>query len=101
MDTIPLPNATVSPATAPTDLTTPITITQSTTTIRQRYEQFTGEYVLHCHFLGHEDRGMMFSVQTVCPSQPQVYGKSDRNPECPGTIPALPACPTTPTTTSK
>jgi hypothetical protein len=38
--------------------------------IRQRYEDFTGEYVLHCHFLGHEDRGMMFSVQTICPTSP-------------------------------
>jgi uncharacterized membrane protein YgcG len=27
--------------------------------IRQRYEDFTGQYVMHCHILGHEERGMM------------------------------------------
>lgn len=36
--------------------------------IRQRFEEFTGQFVLHCHFLGHEDRGMMLGVQTVCPN---------------------------------
>lgn len=34
--------------------------------IRQKFEEFTGQFVLHCHFLGHEDRGMMLGVQTVC-----------------------------------
>lgn len=28
-------------------------------TTRSRFLDFTGEYVVHCHFLGHEDRGMM------------------------------------------
>lgn len=27
--------------------------------IRHRFETFTGKYVMHCHILGHEDRGMM------------------------------------------
>jgi FtsP/CotA-like multicopper oxidase with cupredoxin domain len=27
--------------------------------IRQRYADFTGQYVMHCHILGHEERGMM------------------------------------------
>jgi FtsP/CotA-like multicopper oxidase with cupredoxin domain len=27
--------------------------------IRHKFEQFTGNYVMHCHILGHEDRGMM------------------------------------------
>jgi FtsP/CotA-like multicopper oxidase with cupredoxin domain len=27
--------------------------------IRQQYENFTGQYVMHCHILGHEERGMM------------------------------------------
>jgi FtsP/CotA-like multicopper oxidase with cupredoxin domain len=31
--------------------------------IRQRYEDFTGEYVMHCHILGHEERGMMQVLQ--------------------------------------
>jgi FtsP/CotA-like multicopper oxidase with cupredoxin domain len=49
-----------------------------------RYLDFTGEYVLHCHFLGHEDRGMMFGVQTVCPNDPTKFGKAkaDGSPEC-------------------
>lgn len=34
-----------------------------------KFEDFTGEYVLHCHFLGHEDRGMMENVQVVCPEK--------------------------------
>lgn len=33
-----------------------------TVTIRQRFLGFTGKYVLHCHILGHEDRGMMQNV---------------------------------------
>jgi hypothetical protein len=57
---------------------------------RQRYLDFTGEYVLHCHFLGHEDRGMMFAVQTVCngpninPASKGKYGRptTDPNGEC-------------------
>jgi hypothetical protein len=27
--------------------------------IRQQYRDFTGEFVMHCHILGHEERGMM------------------------------------------
>jgi hypothetical protein len=34
-------------------------------TIRHRFLDFTGEYVLHCHILGHEDRGMMQVVKMV------------------------------------
>jgi len=32
--------------------------------ILSRFVDFTGIYVLHCHILGHEDRGMMQLVQT-------------------------------------
>ncbi len=64
---------------------------------RHRYLEFTGEYVLHCHFLGHEDRGMMFNVQTVCKDDPTKWGKATPygQPECvPGNlIPAAPPCP--------
>jgi FtsP/CotA-like multicopper oxidase with cupredoxin domain len=67
--------------------------------LRHRYLEFTGEYVLHCHFLGHEDRGMMFGVQTVCKDDPTHYGKSKPypQPECvPGNlIPAATQCSTT------
>jgi FtsP/CotA-like multicopper oxidase with cupredoxin domain len=63
----------------------------------QRYLDFTGEYVLHCHFLGHEDRGMMFGVQTVCKDKPDSFGKarSDGKPECVAGnfTPATPECP--------
>lgn len=31
--------------------------------IRQRYDDFAGQYVMHCHILGHEERGMMQLLQ--------------------------------------
>jgi FtsP/CotA-like multicopper oxidase with cupredoxin domain len=34
-------------------------------TIRQKYPDFTGTFVLHCHILAHEDRGMMQLVRIV------------------------------------
>jgi FtsP/CotA-like multicopper oxidase with cupredoxin domain len=33
--------------------------------MRSRFLDFTGAYVLHCHILGHEDRGMMEMVEVV------------------------------------
>jgi FtsP/CotA-like multicopper oxidase with cupredoxin domain len=33
--------------------------------IRQAFDDFTGTYVLHCHILAHEDRGMMQLVRTI------------------------------------
>ena len=33
--------------------------------IRQKYLDFTGTFVLHCHILAHEDRGMMQLVRIV------------------------------------
>jgi FtsP/CotA-like multicopper oxidase with cupredoxin domain len=33
--------------------------------IRHRFLDFTGKYVLHCHILGHEDRGMMQLIEVV------------------------------------
>ncbi len=72
----------------------------ATVKIRTRFEDFTGEYVLHCHFLGHEDRGMMLAVQTVCPAVPDRglrFGTpSATGPECgPGRYkPASPQCAT-------
>ena len=32
-------------------------------TVRSRYENFDGKFVLHCHNLDHEDAGMMMSVE--------------------------------------
>jgi FtsP/CotA-like multicopper oxidase with cupredoxin domain len=37
--------------------------------IRQRYPDFTGTFVLHCHILPHEDRGMMQLVRIVPANQ--------------------------------
>ena len=33
--------------------------------IRSRFADFSGSFVLHCHILGHEDRGMMQLVRVV------------------------------------
>ncbi len=35
--------------------------------IRQKFEDFAGAFVLHCHILAHEDRGMMQLVQVIDP----------------------------------
>ena len=70
-------------------------------TIRQAFEDFTGAYVIHCHFLGHEDRGMMLNVETLCPGG-QLFGRPMAGlpdsctmtrpadpPACAGTTPGL------------
>jgi FtsP/CotA-like multicopper oxidase with cupredoxin domain len=73
------------------------TVKSDSFALRQRFDDYTGGYVIHCHFLGHEDRGMMVNVQTVCDSSgsPGVYGQTQANggaDNCPGTTKALPAC---------
>jgi FtsP/CotA-like multicopper oxidase with cupredoxin domain len=35
--------------------------------MRSRFVDFPGQYVLHCHILIHEDRGMMFTVSVSAP----------------------------------
>ena len=35
--------------------------------LRQRYEDFTGQFVMHCHVLGHEERGMMQLIEIFSP----------------------------------
>jgi len=53
----------------------------SDTRILYGVEDYTGSLVLHCHFLAHEDRGMMTTVQSVCPTtggattSPIAFGK--------------------------
>ncbi len=42
--------------------------TSSSVELKLHFTDFTGEYVQHCHFLGHEDLGMMTNVQTICPN---------------------------------
>lgn len=72
--------------------------------IRQEPLDFTGEYVLHCHILGHEDRGMMQNVQTVCENGQFGKPKPGQNecvegnyiaaaPQCPASYPTDPNCP--------
>jgi hypothetical protein len=69
----------------------------SSVTVRQKFEDFTGAYVIHCHFLGHEDRGMMLNVQTVCPGSgtPGTFGRpqTDEPDNCSLTTGALDFCP--------
>ena len=42
-------------------------------TIRHQFVDFSGTYVLHCHILAHEDRGMMQLVRVVDPKVEPVY----------------------------
>jgi len=68
--------------------------------VRHRFEDYTGGYVIHCHFLGHEDRGMMLNIQTVCPQgSPDewnygmpVYSGAADDCSTPSSTPALPSC---------
>ncbi len=55
-------------------------ITPGRITIRQTYLDFTGTYVLHCHILAHEDRGMMQLVRVV-PVANYPKGCQDNPPE--------------------
>ncbi|WP_227591353.1 multicopper oxidase family protein [Acinetobacter shaoyimingii] len=36
--------------------------------VRTQYENFTGDFVLHCHILDHEDQGMMQNVRICDPN---------------------------------
>ncbi len=49
-------------------------------TIRTKYQDFDGKYVLHCHILFHEDNGMMQLVEVVPPGKSPApdNGKPDR-----------------------
>jgi len=62
-DVIAIPMANVSTVGSET-VTTPGKVT-----IRQRYPDFIGTFVLHCHILPHEDRGMMQLVRIVPANQ--------------------------------
>jgi FtsP/CotA-like multicopper oxidase with cupredoxin domain len=44
-------------------------VTPGRVVIRQTYLDFVGTYVLHCHILAHEDRGMMQLVRVVPAAQ--------------------------------
>ena len=57
-----------------------------------RYEavDFTGEFVNHCHILGHEDRGMMQNVQATCENGNWGIPTMDGTPECASPVVAPP-----------
>jgi FtsP/CotA-like multicopper oxidase with cupredoxin domain len=38
-----------------------------TVKVRTRYQRYIGDFVLHCHILDHEDRGMMQNVRVALP----------------------------------
>ncbi len=61
-DTIAIPAAKVEGA-----VTTPGRVR-----IRSRFVDFTGTFVLHCHILDHEDRGMMEEVRILDPQSTAV-----------------------------
>jgi FtsP/CotA-like multicopper oxidase with cupredoxin domain len=48
------------------------TITPGYVKIRSRFVDFPGTFVLHCHILDHEDRGMMQEVQILDPKSKVV-----------------------------
>jgi FtsP/CotA-like multicopper oxidase with cupredoxin domain len=48
------------------------TTTYGSVTIRSRFVDFPGTYVLHCHILDHEDRGMMQEVRVIPPTAMSV-----------------------------
>ena len=41
--------------------------------MRSRFVDFTGQYVLHCHILIHEDRGMMQLVEVISDKTPYTH----------------------------
>jgi peroxiredoxin len=44
-------------------------------TIRSRFQDYSGDSVLHCHILDHEDQGMMMRIRLIDPNLPPVPGK--------------------------
>jgi FtsP/CotA-like multicopper oxidase with cupredoxin domain len=42
--------------------------------IRQQYTQFAGPFVIHCHILGHEERGMMQKIAITGPTTASAGG---------------------------
>ena len=53
-DVFPIPDATTVPGTT--------TVVPGYFKMRTRFVDYAGSYVLHCHILAHEDRGMMLAV---------------------------------------
>jgi FtsP/CotA-like multicopper oxidase with cupredoxin domain len=62
MDTIAIPAQQQPVATCPPDPPTPNPGAPGRLQLRTRFLVYPGQYVLHCHILIHEDRGMMVNV---------------------------------------
>jgi L-ascorbate oxidase len=45
--------------------------------MRTAYQDFTGEFVMHCHILDHEDQGMMANVAVVSPATALLQRMTD------------------------
>jgi FtsP/CotA-like multicopper oxidase with cupredoxin domain len=68
-DVFPIPDATTVPAGAPGAGT----VVPGYFKMRTRFVDYPGSYVLHCHILAHEDRGMMLEVDLAMnPSMPHM-----------------------------
>jgi FtsP/CotA-like multicopper oxidase with cupredoxin domain len=70
-DVVTLPSAVINPDG---------TIEPGQVTIRQTFVDFAGTFVLHCHILAHEDRGMMQLVRVV-PADDYPNGCQESIPE--------------------
>jgi FtsP/CotA-like multicopper oxidase with cupredoxin domain len=60
--------ADIQPYTACTGGTCTVTIA-GYFTMRSRFADFTGQYVIHCHILAHEDRGMMELIEVAAQAE--------------------------------
>ena len=56
---------------------TQVTLVPGYFKMRSRFVDFAGQYVLHCHILAHEDRGMMTMVEVV-PFTTAVFARMSR-----------------------
>lgn len=65
----------------------------SSVELLMEFEDYTGGYVQHCHILGHEDRGMMTLVQTLCPNGKFGTPHPNRPDACEIPRDPLPICP--------
>ena len=78
---LPLPRTDTTITRNGTTVDTVLTRVEAYAVITQKYDDFqgcrdencgppTGYFVMHCHILGHEERGMMQVLQVVAPGQP-------------------------------
>jgi len=68
-DVFPIPDATTVPAGAPGAGT----LVHGYFRMRSRFVDYPGAYVVHCHILAHEDRGMMVEVNLAYTPPPMAH----------------------------